>query len=121
MAKILIIEDNSHNIEITRRYLEKAGYEVFALQDGNKAMATIEKTGCDLVILDIMMPARNGYEVLEEIRATYSQKELPVIMLSALDTPFDPVASKRLGATDFIEKPVDSTKLVYKVQIALVK
>lgn len=116
---ILVVDDNADNLELLSRRLQKKGYETVCADSGNKALALLEQQPFDLVLLDIMMPVMSGTEVLEILRTKSTMENLPVIMATAKDTSEDMVHSLKLGANDYITKPIDFPVLFARVQTQL--
>ncbi len=115
-ARILVAEDDVSLRTLLRLSLGNLGYEVIAVEDGEKALQAFLEHLPDLVILDIMMPRRNGLEVLQEIR---KRSDVPVIMLTALGRPDDVVKGLDLGADDYIPKPFTFKEVEARVRAAL--
>ena len=116
MNKILIIEDEEAIAELEKDYLEISDFEVTIENDGEKGLKTALSEEFDLIILDLMLPGIDGYQVCREIRAKSS---IPIIMLSAKGEIFDKVLGLELGADDYMEKPFDSKELVARVKAVL--
>lgn len=114
--KILIVDDDNNIAELISLYLTKECFETMIVNDGESVMPVMESFSPNLILLDIMLPGMDGYQVCREIRATYS---LPIIMLSAKGEVFDKVLGLELGADDYIEKPFDSKELVARVKAVL--
>lgn len=114
--KILIVDDDENIAELIGLYLNKECFETRLVFDGEQALKALQEFMPDLVLLDIMLPGIDGYEVLREIRRTSS---LPVIMLSAKGETFDRVLGLELGADDYIMKPFDSKEMVARVKAVL--
>jgi diguanylate cyclase (GGDEF)-like protein/PAS domain S-box-containing protein len=106
-GSLLVVDDNDANRDVLARLLRHRGYAVSVAADGAEALAVIETLPLDLVLLDVEMPGISGYEVLRRIRARRSQTELPVIMVTARSEGTDIVEAFRLGANDYVTKPVD--------------
>lgn len=104
---ILVVDDNEMNRDMLSRRLGRKGYFVETAEGGKKALELIEKVHFDIVLLDIMMPEMDGFEVLDILRKTHSQDNLPVIMVTAKGQSEDIVKSLQMGANDYITKPVD--------------
>ena len=102
--KILIVDDDKNICDVLRLYLEKEGYETFQAHDGEAALAAYTQNKPDLVLLDVMMPKMDGWEVCRRIRA---QGQTPVIMLTAKGETFGKVLGLELGADDYVVKPFD--------------
>lgn len=114
--KILIVDDDENIAELIGLYLNKECFETRLVFDGEEALQAVQEFTPDLILLDIMLPGIDGYEVLREIRRTSS---LPVIMLSAKGETFDRVLGLELGADDYIMKPFDSKEMVARVKAVL--
>ena len=106
-ARILVVDDNEMNRDMLSRRLRKQGYEMFTASGGLEALAVIEEQPPDLVLLDIMMPGMDGFEVLQNIRETRSPSALPVVMATAKDEGADIVKALEMGANDYVTKPFD--------------
>ncbi|MFC1614892.1 response regulator transcription factor [Gemmatimonadota bacterium] len=113
--KIVMAEDEPDIGRLTMFKLKRAGYEVIWEKDGAAALDSITKEKPDLVILDIMMPVMDGYEVLEAIRETSAFHDLPVLLLTAKAQQADVAKGIELGATDYMRKPFQPNKLVERV------
>ncbi len=114
--RILIVDDDNNIAELISLYLVKECYETLIVNDGESALARIPEFNPDLMLLDIMLPGIDGYEVCRRVRTT---SELPIIMLSAKGETFDKVLGLQLGADDYIEKPFDSKEMVARVKAVL--
>lgn len=114
--KILIVDDDNNIAELISLYLTKECYETAIVNDGESVMPEMESFSPNLILLDIMLPGMDGYQVCREVRANYS---VPIIMLSAKGEVFDKVLGLELGADDYIEKPFDSKELVARVKAVL--
>jgi class 3 adenylate cyclase len=118
-AVILIVDDNEMNREILSRSLRMNGYRVEVAAGGAEALAMLAARTFDAVLLDVMMPGMNGLEVLEEARRTFSAAELPIIMATARDRSEDIAFALRLGANDYVSKPLDFEVLAARLQMQL--
>lgn len=114
--KILIVDDDDNIAELISLYLTKECFETKTVGDGESAISLFNEFNPDLVLLDIMLPGMDGYDVCREIRKS-SQK--PIIMLSAKGEVFDKVLGLELGADDYIIKPFDSKEMVARVKAVL--
>ncbi|MDY0394700.1 response regulator YycF [Virgibacillus halophilus] len=114
--KILVVDDEQPIADILRFNLEKEGYEVVCAYDGDEAVALAEEEKPDLVLLDIMLPGKDGNEVCREIRKTQS---MPIIMLTAKDSEIDKVLGLELGADDYVTKPFSNRELIARVKANL--
>lgn len=118
-SSVLIVDDNEANRDSLSRRLIRKGYAVSAVVDGAAALSQLARAKYDVVLLDVMMPGMSGWEVLEQIRRTHSQLELPVIMATAKDQTEDIVKAFHLGANDYVTKPVDFGVTLARVQTQL--
>lgn len=114
--KVLVVDDDQNIAELIRLYLEKEMYEVRIAYDGKKAVNVFYEWTPDLVILDLMIPQMDGYEVCKQIRKTGS---IPIIMLTARGEVIDKVLGLELGADDYIVKPFDPKELLARVKAVL--
>jgi len=114
--KILIVDDDTNIAELISLYLTKECYDTMIVEDGEAALSSFHTYNPNLVLLDLMLPGMDGYEVCKEIRKTSST---PIIMLSAKGEVFDKVLGLELGADDYIIKPFDSKELVARVKAVL--
>lgn len=111
--KILVVDDEKSIADIIKFNLEKEGYYVDTAYDGEEGITKVDKYKPDLVILDVMMPKKDGFEVLKEIRMN---SNIPVLMLTAKEEEFDKVLGLELGADDYITKPFSMRELVARVK-----
>ena len=116
MTKILVVEDEKSFSEPLAFLLGKEGYEVVVAADGNEALAKFDKSGADLVLLDLMLPGMSGTEVCRQIRTT---SNVPIIMLTAKDDEVDKVVGLELGADDYVTKPYSARELLARVRAVL--
>ncbi len=114
--KILIVDDDNNIAELISLYLTKECFETQIVNDGESALTTFETFSPNLILLDLMLPGIDGYQVCREIR---SKSATPIIMLSAKGEVFDKVLGLELGADDYMEKPFDSKELVARVKAVL--
>ena len=112
---ILVVEDEPNIVESLSFLMKKAGFIVRVARDGNTAIRTIESEAPDLVLLDIMMPRRDGYEVCRTIRANPDWDHVRIIMLSAKGRDLDRRKGLELGADDYITKPFSTREIVQRV------
>ncbi|MCM1102085.1 MAG: response regulator transcription factor [Clostridium sp.] len=115
MIKILIVDDEKPICDLIDINLTAAGYQCKAVQDGLQAIDLIEKENFDLVLLDIMLPGADGYDIMEYIRPM----KVPVIFITAKHEVKDRVKGLRLGAEDYLVKPFDVVELVARVEVVL--
>jgi len=114
--KILIVDDDTNISELLSLYLIKECFETMCVEDGESALKAFSSFNPDLILLDLMLPGMDGYQVCREIRRTSS---VPIIMLSAKGEVFDKVLGLELGADDYIIKPFDSKEVVARVKAVL--
>ena len=121
-SAILVVDDNENNREMLSRRLAREGYkQVTVATDGRQALDLLASQRFDLVLLDIMMPEVNGYQVLETLKADPQRRDIPVIMISALDEMESVIRCIELGAEDYLPKPFDATLLRARVGASLEK
>jgi len=113
---VLVVEDEAEIADVVRQYLERDGYRVAVCGDGAQALAEFGRLRPDLVLLDLMLPGADGYEVCRRIRA---QGSTPVIMLTARDEEHDKLVGLELGADDYITKPFSPREVVARVRAVL--
>ena len=116
MSKILVADDDQNICELLRLYIEKEGFTVSIANDGEQAIRRFNEENPDLVILDVMMPALDGWQVCREIR---KKSNCPIIMLTAKSETFDKVLGLELGADDYVVKPFDSKEIVARIKAVL--
>ncbi len=114
--KILVVDDEVHIIELVELYLSKEGYQVVKATDGDEAVEKFADEKPDLLVLDIMLPGRDGLDVLRQVRKT---SQVPVIMLTARESEVDKVVGLELGADDYLTKPFSPRELVARVKAVL--
>ena len=113
MSHILLVEDESALSEPLSFLLEREGYEVTVAEDGPSAIAEFDRTGADLILLDLMLPGIPGTEVCREIR---TRSSVPIIMLTAKDSEVDIVVGLELGADDYVTKPYSTRELLARIR-----
>lgn len=116
MKKILIIEDEVSIAELEKDYLEFEGFEVAIAHDGLKGLKMVEESSYDLIILDLMLPGLNGFEVCKKIRETL---KIPLLMVSSRKEDIDKIRGLGLGADDYVTKPFSPAELVARVKAHL--
>ncbi len=117
MARILVVDDEVHILDVVRAYLARDGHDVVTASDGDAALALALEQTPDLIVLDVMLPRRSGFEVLRELRAHGSPAA--VVMLTARDDVIDRVAGLEIGADDYVTKPFEPRELVARVGAVL--
>ncbi|HHV65536.1 MAG TPA: response regulator [Peptococcaceae bacterium] len=117
---ILVVDDEPVNQRVLSNQLQKQGYAVVCSSDGMDAVEKIKKNGCfDLVVLDIMLPGKSGYEVCQLIRKEYSLVQLPVLMLTVRDSQEDIIEALKVGANDYLAKPFNKQEMLARVKTLL--
>ncbi len=116
MSKILVVDDNNNICELLRLYLEKEGYDVIIANDGDKALEMFNNEKPHLVMLDVMLPGLDGWQILRKIR---ENSNCPIIMLTAKGEVFDKILGLELGADDYIVKPFETKEVVARVKAVL--
>jgi diguanylate cyclase (GGDEF)-like protein/PAS domain S-box-containing protein len=113
---ILIIDDNPTNLEVLSEILTQAGFQVAVATDGETAMKQLEYHRPELILLDVLMPELNGYEVCQKLRAQKQTRDIPVIFLSALDDVFDKVRAFSVGGVDYVTKPFQADEIIVRIK-----
>lgn len=116
MKKALIVDDDPHISELLRLYFDKDGFDVVTCLDGVQAVELFAQVAPDIVVLDLMLPGKDGYDVLREIRRS---SNVPVIMLTARGDTLDKVVGLELGADDYVQKPFEPKELLARVKAVL--
>jgi two-component system response regulator RegX3 len=116
MTKILVVEDEESLREPLVYLLEKEGYEVIEAADGDEAIREFKAHAPDLILLDLMLPKRNGNDVCQTIRQTSNVR---IIMLTAKDSPIDKVVGLEIGADDYVTKPYETPELFARIKAVL--
>ena len=117
LPSILVVDDNHDNVDIIRHYLEVRGYPISVAHDGEEALALFETVKPSLVLLDVMMPGRDGWEVCRLMKQhPVLGRNVRIIMVTALDEWDDKRQALQTGADDYVEKPFDLAKLAFTVE-----
>ncbi len=116
MSRVLVVDDEQNICELLKIYLVKDGYTVESAGDGEEAVQKFASFGPDLILLDIMLPKKDGWQVCREIRQS---SNVPIIMLSAKGETFDKVLGLELGADDYVTKPFDAKEVMARVKTVL--
>ena len=114
--KIMVVDDDKNICELLRLYLEKEGYSVILCHDGQEAIAKFNALTPDMILLDIMLPSLDGWQVCREIR---KKSQVPIIMLTAKGETFDKVLGLELGADDYVVKPFDTKEIIARIKAVL--
>lgn len=115
-GKILVVDDDKNICELLRLYIEKEGFQVAIANDGKRALEMFRSEQPDLIMLDIMLPELDGWQVCREIR---KESQCPIIMLTAKGEVFDKVLGLELGADDYVVKPFDAKEVVARIKAVL--
>lgn len=118
-SRILVVDDSEANRDLVMRQLQRQGYQVITAANGRTALEQIEQTPIDLVLLDILMPEMNGYQVLMHLRQRDARRRIPVMMMSSLDEIDNVVQCIELGAEDYVAKPFNPVLLNSKISACL--
>jgi DNA-binding response OmpR family regulator len=116
MPKILVVDDESHIVELTKLYLEREGYEVEGAANGHDALTQWTVFNPDLIILDLMLPDIDGFDICRQVRA---KSDVPILMLTARKEDVDKIVGLELGADDYITKPFNPRELMARVKAIL--
>ena len=116
LKTILVVDDEKPIVEILQYNLEKEGYRVVTAYNGQEALVQVEKESPDLIVLDIMLPIKDGFTVCREIRALHS---IPIIMLTAKELETDKVLGLELGADDYVTKPFSAREVIARIKAIL--
>lgn len=116
---ILIVDDEARNIELLKAFLEPYDYKLLTASNGDDALKAVGRNNIDLILLDVMMPGRDGFAVTEQLKADEKTRIIPVILVTALSDKKDRVKGIEAGCDDFISKPVDQSELLARVRSLL--
>ena len=115
MFRILVVEDNANTRKLMAAVLEQHGYEPVCAKDGVEALEVLDKKHVDLILLDIMMPRMDGYEFTEILRGNQALGEIPILMVTAKETPADRRKGFIIGTDDYMVKPVDEEEMILRI------
>jgi PAS domain S-box-containing protein len=115
-GNILIVDDNPANLDLLSGILSEQGYKVRLIPDGQLALMSVQSTLPDLILLDILMPEMDGYQVCEKLKADERTKDIPVIFVSAVHEVFDKVKAFSLGGVDYITKPFEAKEVLARIE-----
>ena len=115
-ARVLVVDDLAANVKLLEARLSAEYFDVLTAMNGDEALAICERAECDIVLLDVMMPAMDGFEVCRRLKSSPTTHHIPVVMVTALDQPSDRVHGLEAGADDFLTKPVSDVALIARVR-----
>lgn len=115
MEKVLIVDDNPHNCEFMSDILTSWGYEILVVQQGTEAITVARSQSPDIILLDVMLPGMNGFEVCHEIKTNLLTRDIPVIMLTVLSEADDRLRGLKVGADHFMSKPLNYHELKFRI------
>lgn len=119
--RILVVDDDKEVVRLMRAYLEQAGYEVLVAYDGETAIHNLRRERPDLLLLDLMLPDKDGYDITRLVRADANLSALPIIMLTARVDDTDKIVGLEMGADDYVTKPYNPREVVARVRARLRK
>ena len=119
MRRILVVDDDREVVRLIRAYLEQAGFEVLAAHDGDTAVHIIRRERPDLLLLDLMLPGKDGWEITRLVRGDATMAHIPIIMLTARVDDTDKIVGLELGADDYVTKPYNPREVVARVRARL--
>lgn len=117
MFKILVVEDDKNSAKLMRVILQNAGFDTYTASNGSDALKMLDNVYIDLILLDVMMPEMNGYELTEIIRS--NDVNIPILMITAKQLPEDKYKGFIAGADDYLTKPFDEIELIYRIKALL--
>jgi DNA-binding response OmpR family regulator len=117
--RVLIVEDEPHIVLSLEFLLQRAGYDTVSAGDGEEGLAQVRRLRPDVVVLDIMLPTRNGYEVCQEMKADPELRTIPIVMLSARGQEVEIVKGLELGAAAYVTKPFGNAEILEAIRAVL--
>jgi len=119
LTSILVVDDNPQNLELLQAYLEELGCPVRTAHDGQECLREVESSQPDLILLDVMMPKMSGFQACEKLKASPATRDIPIIMVTALNEVSDVEKAVESGANDFLTKPVNKVELLTRAKSLL--
>ncbi len=116
---VLVVDDNEQNLELLHAYLDELGGEIRTARDGIQAIESVRQCPPDIILLDIMMPRMSGYQVCEQLKKSPATRDIPIVMVTALNEVGDVERAVDSGADDFLTKPVNKLELLTRVRSLL--
>lgn len=114
---VMVVDDNLITIKLMKRYLNAAGYEVASAEDGLDCLQKLEEIRPDVIVMDVMMPKMDGYQATQKIKENEKTKDIPVVIVTALNDVSNQLKSIVSGADDFLSKPIEEKLLLAKVKV----
>ena len=118
-GKILIVDDNPNNLKVLYTYLKNAGFEVLVAEDGKSGIEAVQHSQPEVILLDVMMPGMDGFEVCRRLKSNSRTKEIPVIFLTALSETVNKIMGFDVGGVDYITQPIENEEVVARVKTHL--
>src|ERR1700733_7542503 len=115
-ARVLVVDDVPANVRLLEARLSAEYFDVVTAMNGAEALAICERAECDLILLDVMMPDMDGFEVCRRLKSNPATHHIPIVMVTALDQPSDRVRGLEAGADDFLTKPIPELALIARVR-----
>src|SRR5436190_17349183 len=115
-ARVLVVDDLPANVKLLEARLSAEYFDVLTAMSGEQALVICERAECDIVLLDVMMPEMDGFEVCRRLKSNPATHHIPVVMVTALDQPADRLRGLEVGADDFLTKPVSDVALIARVR-----
>ncbi|MEH2388461.1 MAG: response regulator [Nostoc sp.] len=112
MNTVLVVEDGLTDMEIISRYLQQAGYSVMSATSSEEAQDKIEKNKPDLILLDVILPGKSGFEICRELKSNPNTSKIPVVFCSTKNTDVDKIWGNMLGADGYLSKPIEREELI---------
>ncbi len=119
MKNILIVDDSLTNLLLLQNILEEEGYHVLKTTNVKDSIKIINANKIDLILLDIMMPGENGFNLLEQVKCDNNSSNIPIIMVTAKNNKEDREKAKKLGAIDYVEKPIEIDDIIARIKKVL--